>query len=65
MYNLNNTIKHWNDCFTTDMNFKHFQLLLNVESDRFFLALSSWVSFVADVIVVITVVTVIVVVGFF
>jgi len=47
------------------MNFKHFQLLFNVESDRFFLALSSWVSFVAGVIVVITVVTVIVVVGFF
>jgi hypothetical protein len=26
MHNLNNTIKQWNDCFTTDMNFKHYQM---------------------------------------
>jgi hypothetical protein len=26
MHNFNNNIKQWNDCFTMDMNFKHFQM---------------------------------------
>jgi hypothetical protein len=27
MHNLNNTIKQWNDYLTTNINFKHFQVL--------------------------------------